>query len=221
LWFELFPLHNNVEREYHMSNTQPTTETDLLMKLKSLTLVFIFITISITSCSGERDESKVEIKENLKVKRSLENHVLPIIDSFDLVQLRKMGFSSPYNLETKTFDEKIKVRVISSQKKKKINEDLGYMWGMVTLQGSSKQRLGKWMMKWVSLSFTKLSHNEPWKLITYGGYVEDMNSESVRNVSPEIHSYIKSKFDTIENIDWINSDSLKKIIETNRNNKTR
>ena len=80
------------------------------------------------------------------------------------------------------------------------------MYGIVTLMGSSNYMFGDWFMEWISLSFTKLSHDEPWRLITHDGYIQTLDNDSTRSkrmLPPEIQVYIKSKFKTIEHRDYI------------------
>jgi hypothetical protein len=182
-------------------------------------LILVLITISIPSCSEKPKKSKVNYTENPIVQESLENYVLPIIESFDLEYLRGLGYSSSYNSDTKTFDEKIQVEVQGHSKQSKVQKDLGYMFGIVILQGSSNQRLDFWFMDWIFLTFTKISHDEPWRLITHNGYTDGSfkdNNESEETLPPEFHTYIKSKFNTIKRKDWILSDSMKKILDTNK-----
>lgn len=180
--------------------------------------------VIIASCSdSERStKPKIEFFENPLVQESLENHVIPIINSFEIEKLKELGFAPPYIFDKNLFRERYGIRVLGYTQQTKLEMDLGYMRGTVILSGSSyNKKFEYWQMESVSLGFVKLSKNEPWKLITYDGHIEDFKSQMQDDpdlvkviwiVPPEIQIYIKSKFKTISSRDFILSSSMKKIL---------
>ena len=48
------------------------------------------------------------------------------------------------------------------------------------------------------LEFVKLKDDNDWKLVTYDGYT----SEDSSSLPPEFHLYVRSKFNTISNIEY-------------------
>ena len=188
-----------------------------------LLLFSVFILSMIESCSDSERNTKPKIKytENPLVQKSLEDHVTPIIESFEIEKLKKWGFSPPYDLDKNVFEEKYGISVLGHTKQSKVEMDLGYMYGVVFLTGSSNMISPEfWNMEQISLNFVKLSKNQPWKLITYEGHIEDYKSlikddpqmlDVLGIISPEIQTYIKSKFKTITQRDYILSPSINAI----------
>jgi hypothetical protein len=48
------------------------------------------------------------------------------------------------------------------------------------------------------LEFVKLKDDNDWKLVTYDGYI----SKDLSSLPPEFHLYVRSKFNTISNIEY-------------------
>lgn len=165
------------------------------------------------SCSDSERKTKIKYIENPLVQKSLEDHVAQIINSFEIDKLRKWGFGPPYDYDKNAFEKKYGIEVFGHTNQSKMEIDLGYMGGLVLIKGSSNEAVPDfWSPETIVLNFVKLSQNEPWTLITYEGHIEDYKSQIkddpemakfIRITSPEIQSYIKLKFQTITEREFI------------------
>ena len=174
--------------------------------LLSLTFLFVLVTLFLLSCS--RDNSTKEPKvENPKVKESFDNHVKPKFESLDMDKLKEWGFRTSYSFANEKFDDELKVEFlpVTSQTEKEI--EVGYMRGNVILTGSLLSS-GRWNYHVIFLKFVKLSKDESWKMITYDGHIEDYkiydydDPPTNRPLPPEFQTYIKSMFQTIEQMEY-------------------
>ena len=89
--------------------------------------------------------------------------------------------------------------------------DKGYMYGTIGLMGSYETNGLRNLPKFIGLDFVKMSKDEPWKLITYKGHIEDYftqydpddAAETPKPLSLDLQIYIRSKFQTIEEMVWL------------------
>jgi len=162
------------------------------MKTKSVTFLLSLTFLFLFSCSEQKPKPKIESIENPKVRESFNNFVMPIIKSLEVEKLKEWGFGPNYDRVNEKFENEFEVSLRPQTKQTKTQINLGYMKGSIKLQGSTKH-LAKSYRENIFLYFVKLSKNEPWKLITYGGYIMDEGAY----LSPDVHVYIKSKFETI------------------------
>ena len=168
------------------------------MKTK-LTFLLAFTFLFLFSCSEQKPKPQIRTIENPKVRESFENFVMPIIKSLEVDKLQKWGFGPYYDPINEKSSNEFKVEVEPGAL-----ESGGLMSGFVYLSGSIKMREdGYHFLQWLFLDFIKLSHNEPWKLITRGGYINNILAENSPTHSPEVHVYIKSKFETIEEAEYL------------------
>lgn len=144
------------------------------------------------SCSEQKPETKMDPIENILLKKSFINFVLPIIESFDVQQLRKWDYA-PYDLK----EEKVKdeFEIFDSFTGKL---PTGCMLGRVTIDGAQLTYLFQvsvWKYAPLELTFFKTSEEAPWRLHTDNGHIADADLL----IPPEVEMYIKSKFETIPN----------------------
>ena len=163
--------------------------------LLSLTFLVLF------SCSEQKPKPKIEYIENPKVKESLENHVISVIKSFDIKKMEEWGFGPKYDFGSKELDDEFEIVSMPDTSQTEIENKSGYMWGTVMLMGSVKV-YDTFLPDFLNLEFVKFSHDEPWRLITYDGQIENYTipDENKRILPPEVQTYIKSKFKTIDNL---------------------
>jgi hypothetical protein len=172
------------------------------MKTKKLTFLLALTFLFVFSCSEQKPKPKITTIENPKVRESFENFVMPIIKSLDVDKLQKWGFGPYYDGVNNKLTNEFKVRLHPSKSQSEDDIKLGLMRGFLELRGSQKITTNH-LPSFLILNFIKLSHNEPWKLITYGGFVDTGNGETLPTQSPDVHVYIKSKFETIEEMEYI------------------
>ena len=184
-----------------------------------LPIIALFSTF-ISSCSVEEYKDPPLPENYILGENSLRDYIIPKIKSLDIEKLKELEYRPAIfedsegnkNLDSNEFVLDIHRQSIP----KKFYKDMGFMWGRVRLLGSSNQ-FGKWVFKPINMDFVKFDKNESWKLITYGGYVENV-SENIGSldddlnriikdkhryqISPEVHTYIKSIFQTIDEYEY-------------------
>ena len=153
-------------------------------------------------------------------ENSLRDYITPKIKSLDIEKLKELGYR-PAIFEDSEGNKKLDSNefVFDMHRQsipRKYFKDMGFMWGRGILLGASNQ-FGEWVFKPINMDFVKLDKNESWKLITYWGYVENV-SENIGSLDydlkrivkdkhryqifPEVHTYIKSIFPTIDEFEY-------------------
>ena len=168
---------------------------------KPLTLLLALTFLFLFSCSEQKPKPKIEYIENPKVKESLENHVISVIKSFDIKKMEEWGFGPKYDDDLRELDDEFEIMSDVQTQQTKSEFKSGYMWGFVMLMGSWKL-YDDFIPQLINLEFVKFSHDESWKLVTYDGQIENYTipDENKRILPPEVQTYIKSKFKTIDNL---------------------
>ena len=159
-----------------------------------------------------------EITGSRKIVRlSLEKYALPIIQSFNVSKLKKIGFDradkATANLSPIEGTKNINgYEVIVSGIPQKENEP-NIMIGTIYLGGSMKLQLpGIDMSTWeevptmpeiILMWFGKSLVSGGWKLLTFNRSIEDLSklediSLSLTMRAPKLETYIKSKFPSLE-----------------------
>ena len=181
-------------------------------KQRRLLLALTFLLVSSVNCyAGEiTGSSKI-------VRLSLEKYALPIIQSFNVSKLKKIGFDradkATANLSPIEGTKNINgYEVIVSGIPQKENEP-NIMIGTIYLGGSMKLQLpGIDMSTWeevptmpeiILMWFGKSLVSSGWKLLTFNRSIQDQSkledsSLSLTMRAPKLETYIKSKFPSLE-----------------------
>jgi len=146
------------------------------------------------------------------VVESLTNYITPIIKNLDGNKLEDLGFKIPFDNENNIVGLQIEPLY-----QRKIEKDMVHYEGSIFIQGESKY-FNEWIPYYLNMNFCKLSKNDSWKLIKYNGYVDKYKSLTERDIDkrlpPEVHVYLKSMFETIDQDEcWENLDKFDAIIK--------
>ena len=176
--------------------------------LTSTFLLFLFFPY-VNGYSNESAEGR-----NTVVGASMERELLPIFKSFDSTRLERLGFLPlDSTTETKMSGAVHNGYRVSIRGAKPLNSLKGSMYGMVFWQGGEQFKVPgvtlelPMLPKILMLSFGKLSHDTPWKLLIHDGHIEEPSDDLP---SPELQAYIKSKFETMESMEFFIMNSKNK-----------
>jgi hypothetical protein len=134
---------------------------------------------------------------------SLLNYVTPILETFDINKLKSMGVFPSVDEETKTIGKTFRVEETVADPFLYVSFLDHAFEGEIDIEYSYidddlYDKTNDLSNDTFALTFVKLKDDNDWKLVTYDGYT----SEDSSSLPPEFHLYVRSKFNTISNIEY-------------------